>query len=56
MIKNAKYLDFFPYLNFRTEQETIIKKIEENVRLKKNVLLVLPNGTGKTIIAFQNIR
>ncbi|KKM06664.1 hypothetical protein LCGC14_1741680, partial [marine sediment metagenome] len=39
MIKNAKYLDFFPYLDFRSEQETVIRKIEESVRLRKNVLL-----------------
>jgi len=55
MIKNAKYLDFFPYPDFRYEQESIIRKIEESVRLRKNILLVSPNGTGKTIIALSAV-
>lgn len=50
MIKQASYLDFFPYPTFRPEQERLIGEIERAVRLKKNVLLVGPNGVGKTII------
>ena len=45
-----KYIDFFPYKNFRQEQESIIKKIEQSSKENKNSLLVAPNGTGKTII------
>jgi len=45
------YLKFFPYTVFRQSQENIIKQIEENARKRKNILLVAPNGTGKTIIA-----
>jgi DNA excision repair protein ERCC-2 len=51
MIKNSKYTQFFPYNSFRLEQENIIDTIEQSVRQKKNILLVAPNGTGKTIIA-----
>jgi len=46
-----KYIDFFPYKNFRQEQESIIKKVEQSSRESKNTLLVAPNGSGKTIIA-----
>ncbi|MHA1457556.1 MAG: DEAD/DEAH box helicase family protein, partial [Promethearchaeota archaeon] len=46
-----KYIDFFPYKNFRQEQESIIKKIEQSSIDCKNTLLVAPNGSGKTIIA-----
>ncbi|MFX1498356.1 MAG: helicase C-terminal domain-containing protein [Promethearchaeota archaeon] len=45
------YFDFFPYENFRQEQENIIKKIEKASKEKKVILLSAPNGTGKTIIA-----
>ncbi|MFX1306165.1 MAG: helicase C-terminal domain-containing protein [Promethearchaeota archaeon] len=45
------YLSFFPYEQFRKNQEEIIKQIESSSKLKKNVLLLAPNGTGKTIIA-----
>ena len=45
------YVDFFPYENFRQEQENIIKKVESASFERKNTLLVAPNGTGKTIIA-----
>ena len=44
------YLDFFPYEQFREEQEEIIKQVELASREKKITLLVAPNGTGKTII------
>ena len=50
MIKNHSYRDFFPYPVFRTKQQEIIEKIENAARLRKNVLLSAPNGTGKTII------
>ncbi|MHA2392674.1 MAG: helicase C-terminal domain-containing protein [Promethearchaeota archaeon] len=49
------YLSFFPYDNFRKEQENIIKQIESDSRLRKNILLVAPNGTGKTIIALSGL-
>ena len=46
-----KYNDFFPYENFRHQQETIIRKVVSASKERKNTLLVAPNGTGKTIIA-----
>ena len=42
--------DFFPYPAFRTSQEKIIQQIEESARLRKNTLLVAPNGTGNQIL------
>jgi DNA excision repair protein ERCC-2 len=45
------YLQFFPYDQFRESQENIIRQIEKSACAKKNVLLLAPNGTGKTIIA-----
>ena len=45
------YLQFFPYAQFREKQEKIIKQIEDSAREKKNILLLAPNGTGKTIIS-----
>ncbi|MFX1340607.1 MAG: helicase C-terminal domain-containing protein [Promethearchaeota archaeon] len=53
--KNMNYLHFFPYEQFRESQENIIKEIEINARSKKIVLLVAPNGTGKTIIALSSL-
>jgi DNA excision repair protein ERCC-2 len=49
------YLHYFPYAHFRKFQEDIIKQIEENAENKKIVLLVAPNGTGKTIIALSSL-
>ena len=49
------YLDFFPYDQFREEQEDIIKQMELASKEKKITLLVAPNGTGKTIIALSAI-
>ncbi|MHA1932967.1 MAG: DEAD/DEAH box helicase family protein [Promethearchaeota archaeon] len=49
MIKNSSYIDFFPYPTFRSEQEHVIEQIEKAARVKKNILLVAPNGTGKTV-------
>ncbi|MFX1314370.1 MAG: helicase C-terminal domain-containing protein [Promethearchaeota archaeon] len=49
------YLTFFPYKQYREEQEEIIKQIEVNSKSKKNILLVAPNGTGKTIIALSGL-
>ncbi|MFX1375474.1 MAG: helicase C-terminal domain-containing protein [Promethearchaeota archaeon] len=49
------YLSFFPYENFRKDQETIIKQIENGSKLRKNILLVAPNGTGKTVIALSGL-
>ncbi len=45
------YSNFFPYEQFRQEQESIIIQIEKASADKKNSLLSAPNGTGKTIIA-----
>ena len=55
MIKNSSYLEFFPYPKFRLEQEDIIEKIEFLARIHKNILLVAPNGTGKTIMALSSL-
>jgi len=49
--QKASYLTFFPYEDFRKDQERIIKQIEKASIEKKNSLLAAPNGTGKTIIA-----
>ncbi|MFX0080791.1 MAG: helicase C-terminal domain-containing protein [Candidatus Hodarchaeota archaeon] len=49
------YLSFFPYDKFRRDQENIIKQIENDSKTKKNILLVAPNGTGKTIIALSGL-
>ncbi|MFX1321345.1 MAG: helicase C-terminal domain-containing protein [Promethearchaeota archaeon] len=49
------YQTFFPYRQFREDQEKIIKEIELNSKSKKNILLVAPNGTGKTIIALSGL-
>lgn len=51
MSKSSTYKEFFPYPSYRLEQEDIIQKIEKSARLKQNILLVAPNGTGKTIMA-----
>lgn len=45
------YLDFFPYEQFRQEQEIITQQVELASKEKKITLLVAPNGTGKTVIA-----
>ncbi|MBD3195082.1 MAG: hypothetical protein GF317_08515, partial [Candidatus Lokiarchaeota archaeon] len=45
------YFQFFPYQQFRISQEKIIKQIESSGRSHKNILLLGPNGLGKTIIA-----
>lgn len=49
------YLYFFPYEEFRTSQEDIIQKIEQSTADRKNVLLVAPNGSGKTVIALSSL-
>lgn len=49
------YLSFFPYDQFRKEQEKIIKQIEIDSKSRKNTLLVAPNGSGKTIIALSGL-
>ncbi len=51
LLTSHNYLQFFPYEQFRVSQEDIIKQIEKSAHTKKNILLVAPNGTGKTIIA-----
>ncbi len=50
-MSTLNYLVFFPYEQFRESQETIIKQIEDSARNRKNILLIAPNGAGKTIIA-----
>ena len=45
------YSNFFPYEQFRQDQENIIIQIEKASADKKNSLLSAPNGAGKTIIA-----
>ena len=45
------HANFFPYETYRKEQQDIIRLIELDAPLKKNILLVAPNGTGKTVIA-----
>ena len=49
------YQTFFPYEQFREDQERIIRDIEASAKLRKNILLVSPNGTGKTIIALSSL-
>jgi len=54
-VLNLNYLNFFPYEQFRQQQEIIIKQIEKASKEKKNIVLVAPNGSGKTIIALSAI-
>ncbi|MFX0028293.1 MAG: helicase C-terminal domain-containing protein [Candidatus Hermodarchaeota archaeon] len=49
------YLSFFPYEKFRKDQENLIKQIEVDSKSRKNILLLAPNGTGKTIIALSGL-
>ncbi|KKM19534.1 hypothetical protein LCGC14_1654690 [marine sediment metagenome] len=49
--KPISHLHFFPYDQFREAQENLIKQISESAKARKNILLVAPNGTGKTVIA-----
>ena len=55
MIKNSKYNEFFPYTSFRPGQERYIDQIEKSIRLRKNILLSAPNGTGKTVITLSAV-
>lgn len=50
-----EYSSFFPYSDFRVSQETMIKQIEQGTRINNNILLVAPNGTGKTVIALSSL-
>ena len=45
------YSDFFPYSQYRNDQEHIISQIYESAKAGKNTILIASNGTGKTIIA-----
>jgi DNA excision repair protein ERCC-2 len=49
------YLHFFPYEDFRQNQENYIKQIKESADNRKVILLVAPNGTGKTIMALSSL-
>ena len=53
--QKTSYRTFFPYEDYRTSQERIIKQIEIASLEKKNSLLAAPNGTGKTIIALSAV-
>src|SRR6056297_2105892 len=45
------YADFFPYSSYRPEQEETIREISESAALRKNIVLIAQNGSGKTIMA-----
>ncbi|MFX1487747.1 MAG: DEAD/DEAH box helicase family protein, partial [Promethearchaeota archaeon] len=53
--KELNYLHFFPYEEFRKQQERIIRSIELKSYDKNIILLVAPNGTGKTIMALSGL-
>ena len=55
MIKHSRYIDFFPYPIFRKDQEEIIDRIEKSARRGNNILLIAPNGTGKTVMALSGL-
>ncbi len=50
-MSNSSFKSLFPYSTFREGQEDIIHELERSFQLKENVILIAPNGTGKTIIA-----
>lgn len=41
--------DYFPYESYRNQQEEVISQINKALQEKSNILLVAPNGTGKTV-------
>ncbi len=45
------FRDFFPYPQFRKNQERVIGQLTEAMALGKNSILIATNGTGKTIMA-----
>ena len=51
MLANLTHKNFFPYSCYRSEQLEIIREIEFDARMERNILLFAPSGTGKTIIA-----
>ncbi|MFX0074728.1 MAG: helicase C-terminal domain-containing protein [Candidatus Hermodarchaeota archaeon] len=51
MFTSLSHENFFPYTGYRSEQLEIIREIEFDARVGKNILLVAPSGTGKTIVA-----
>ncbi len=50
-VSNINYNAFFPYEQFRQDQEAVIKQLEKASKERKIALLSAPNGTGKTIMA-----
>ena len=55
MTEDLTHSDFFPYSSYRSEQQEIIHEISLDARLKRNMLLVAPSGTGKTITALSSL-
>jgi DNA excision repair protein ERCC-2 len=51
MTAKINYFSFFPYEHYRKEQERIIQHVEMASNRRQNVLLLAPNGTGKTVVA-----
>ena len=45
----CNYRNFFPFEEFRQDQETTIIGINQCIEKNGNFLLIAPNGTGKTI-------
>ena len=43
------YRKFFPYDEFRQDQEATIVGIDKCIKKNGNFILIAPNGTGKTI-------
>jgi DNA excision repair protein ERCC-2 len=55
MIRDDKAMLYFPYPTFRENQKSLIEDVGKLIEGRANLLLVAPNGTGKTIIALSGI-
>jgi DNA excision repair protein ERCC-2 len=53
--EDLDYQDFFPYPEFRPDQEKVIQQINQAAASQKNTILIAANGTGKTIMALSAI-